>query len=196
MEFGLTFHKVPCPQIGFICETAFPENRRISTHYLADDATNTLVVSLILPSIDYGNSALTVSLSPWSANFRESKTVQPVLLPVHLHMFTLLQCSDIFTGCLSYKTACLCFNAITYSTPAYLSDLKHPYSPSRSKPSGADTHFLKISLYKCKTKGDRAFSYFGPSVWDALPLLVRNATTNHTFKSALKTHLFNPKQSD
>ena len=42
-----------------------------------------------------------VSLSPWLANFRESKTVQPVLLSVHLHMFTSLQYSDIFTGCLS-----------------------------------------------------------------------------------------------
>ena len=63
-----------------------------------------------------------------------------------------------------YKTTCLCFNAITSSTPAYLSDLLHLYSPSRSLRSSADTHLLKIPLYKFKTKGDHAFSYYGPSV--------------------------------
>ena len=92
-----------------------------------------------------------------------------------------------------YKTACLCFNA---STPAYLSDLLHLYSPSRSLRSSAVTGLLKILLWKCKTKGDRAFPYFGPSVWNSLPLPIRNATATDTFKSALKTYLVNLKESD
>ena len=90
---------------------------------------------------------------------------------------------------ISYKTACLCFNATTSSDPAYLSDLLHLYSPSRSLRFSADTSILKIlkiPLYKCKTKGDRAFSYFGPSVWNSLPLHIRNATTSDIFNSALK----------
>ena len=86
---------------------------------------------------------------------------------------------------ISCKTACLCFNAITSSTLAYLSDLLHLYS-SRSLCSSADTRLLKISLYECKTKRDRAFSYFGPSVWNSLPLHIRNATTSDIFNSALK----------
>ena len=47
--------------ISFICKTAFLEIRRISTigHYLTDDATKTLVVSLILSRINYCNSLLT-----------------------------------------------------------------------------------------------------------------------------------------
>ena len=97
---------------------------------------------------------------------------------------------------ISYKTACLCFNAITSSTPAYLSDLLHLYSSSRSLRSSADIRLLKSPLYKCKTKGDRAFSYFGPSVWNSLPRHIRNATTIDTFKSALKTYLFNLPESD
>ena len=75
---------------------------------------------------------------------------------------------------ISYKTACLCFKAITSSIPAYLSDLLHLYSPSWSLRSSADTRLLKIPLYKCKTKGDYAFSYCGPSVWNLLPLHIRN----------------------
>ena len=97
---------------------------------------------------------------------------------------------------ISYKIACLCFNAINHSTPAYLSDLLQLYSPSRSLRSSADTCLLKLPLYKCKTRGDRAFSYAGPSVWNSLPLHIRNATTIDTFKSALKTHLVNFQDFD
>ena len=60
---------------------------------------------------------------------------------------------------ISCKTACLCFNAITASTPVYLSDL-HRWSPLRSLCSSADSRLLKIPVYKCKTKGDRAFLVF------------------------------------
>ena len=55
---------------------------------------------------------------------------------------------------------------------------------------------LQIPFYKCRTIGDRAFSYFGPSVWNSLPLHIRNATTVDTFKPALKTYIFNFQQSD
>ena len=96
---------------------------------------------------------------------------------------------------ISCKTACLCFNAIISSTPAYLSDLLHLYSPSRSLRSSGDTRLLKIPLYKCKAKRDRAFFYFGPCVWNSLPLHIRNATTIDIFKSALKTYLFNFQES-
>ena len=64
--------------INFICKTAFLEIRRIST-------TSLMMPSKILLFLSYSH-ALTlatlswlVSLSPWSANFRESKTVQLVL---------------------------------------------------------------------------------------------------------------------
>ena len=96
---------------------------------------------------------------------------------------------------ISYKTACFCFNAITSSTPAYVSHLLHLYSPSRSLRSRANTRLLKIPLYKCKTKGDRAFSYFRPSFRNSLPLHIRIVTTIDTFESALKIYLFNLKES-
>ena len=118
-----------------------------------------------------------------------------VRAPPHIHITPVLRHFHWFLvrARISYKTACLCFNAITSSTPAYFSEL---YSASRSLRSSAETRLLKIPLFKCKTKGDRAFSYFGPSVWNSLPLHIRNATTIDTFKSALKTSLFNLQKSD
>ena len=72
--------------INFICKTAFLKIRRINAicHYLTDDATKTLIVSLVLSRIDYCSSL------SWL-----------VSLSMHLHMFTSLQYSDIFSGCLS-----------------------------------------------------------------------------------------------
>ena len=116
----------------------------------------------------------------------------------HVHIIPILRYLHWLpvTARISHKTACLCFNAITSSTPAYLSDLLHLYSLCRSLRSSADTCLLKIPLYKCKTKGDCAFFYFDPSVWNSLPLHIRNATTIDTFMSALKAYRFNPQESD
>ena len=43
--------------INFVCKTAFQKIRRIR-HNLTDDATKTLVASLVLSRIDYCNSLL------------------------------------------------------------------------------------------------------------------------------------------
>ena len=59
---------------------------------------------------------------------------------------------------------------------------------------------LKPNVLKKKIKNTqkvkRAFSYFGPSVWNSLPLKIRNATTIDTFTSALKAYLYNLQGSD
>ena len=66
--------------INLICKTAFLEIRRSSTihHYLTDDTTKTLLVSLVLSIIDY-YSSLGWSPSVLGRRTSKSKTVQPVL---------------------------------------------------------------------------------------------------------------------
>ena len=93
-------------------------------------------------------------------------------LPIHAHI--------------SYNIAYFCLSSINSSTPVYLSDILHFYSPSWSLWSSADTHLVKLPLYKYEMKSDHAFSHFGPSVWNSLPPI----STITTFKSTLKTHFF------
>ena len=141
-----------------------------------------------------------VSLNPRSANFRVQNCAarHVVRAPQHVHVTPVLRHRHWLpvTTRFSYKTAYLCFNAFISSIPTYLSDLLNLYSPFRSLRSSANTRLLKIPLYMCKTKGDRAFSYYGSSAWNSVPLHIRNATTIDTFKFVLKTFLFNLQESD
>ena len=127
--------------INFICKTAFLEIRRISAilHYLTDDATQTLVVSLVLSHIDYCNSPLAgLHQSLVGKLQRVQSCVARVaphvhITPIFIHLHWLSVRARIF-----YKTTRLCFNAITSPTSAYLSDLLRLYPPSRSLRSGAN----------------------------------------------------------
>ena len=91
---------------------------------------------------------------------------------------------------IKYKTACICYNAITGSAPSYLSELLHLYSPSSSLRSSSDTRMLKLQRFNRKTHGFRTFSHFGPHIWNNLPQDIRHSATLSSFKSKLKTFLF------
>ena len=63
-----------------------------------------------------------------------------------------------------HKVACMCFNAINGSGPAYLSELLLVCTPSCTQRSFSDTRMLKIQQYKRKTHGFRTFFCFGPHI--------------------------------
>ena len=91
---------------------------------------------------------------------------------------------------IKYKTACMCYNAITGSAPSYLSELLHLYSPYRFLHFSSDTRMLKLQRFNRKTHGFRTFSHFGPSIWNNLPPPdIRHSATLSSFKSKLKTFL-------
>ena len=87
---------------------------------------------------------------------------------------------------IKYKTVCLCYNVITGSAPSYLSELLQLYRPSRSLRSSSDTRILKLQRINRKTHRFRAFSYFGPHIWDNLPQDVRHSTSLPSLKNKLK----------
>ena len=112
-----------------------------------------------------------------------------LLAPRHYHSTPLLEklhwrsISERMS--LVYKVACMCFSAINGSGPAYLSELLHVYTPSRTLRSSSDTRILKILQYKRKT-----FFCFGPHIWNSLPQDLRHCSTLSSFKAKLKTFLF------
>ena len=96
-----------------------------------------------------------VSLSTLSANFRVQNCAARLIVRAspHVHITPVLRHLHWLSvrARISSKIVCLCFNAITSSTPAYLSDFLHLYLPTRSLRSSADIRLLKIhSISACR----------------------------------------------
>ena len=72
---------------------------------------------------------------------------------------------------IKYKTACMCYNAITGSAPSYLSERLHLYTPCFS----SDIRMLKLQRFNDKTHGFRTFSHFGLHIWNNLPQDTRHS---------------------
>ena len=73
--------------------------------------------------------------------------------------------------------------------PAYLCDMIQMKQYSR-RTRLSNQLMLEVPLTKRKTLGDRAFAVSGPSVWNALPLHIRNSISVDVFKKTLNTFLF------
>ena len=163
--------------------------------YLTEGAAKQLVTSCVLSRLDYCNSLLMGTpnfvIQPMQ---KVQNTAARLILraPRHQNCTPLLQQLHWFpiSEWIKYKTACMCYNAITGSAPSYLSELLHLHSPSRSLRSSSDTRMLKIQRFNRKTHGFRTFSHFGPHIWNNLPQDTRHSATLSFFKSQLETFLF------
>ena len=91
---------------------------------------------------------------------------------------------------IDYKVYCMCFKIITETAPEYLIELLPLYENLKKLRSASDTRkFAEIS-YNRKMHGYRAFCHYGPFVWNKLPRDVRYSEDLATFKSKIKTLLF------
>ena len=111
-----------------------------------------------------------------------------LLAPCHHHSTPLLK-KKTKKNCTGFPFQNV-LSAINGSGPAYLSELLHVYTPSRTLRSSPDTRMLGIQQYKRKTQGFRTFSCFGPHIWNSLPQDLRHCSTLSSFKDKLKTFLF------
>ena len=84
----------------------------------------------------------------------------------------------------------LTFKAVHKLAPEYLCNLVKLYEPTRSLRSSS--YFLLVeSRTKLKCSGDRAFAVYGPKLWNQLPESTRRIKSLDTFKTTIKTMLFN-----
>ena len=180
-----------------VCQVAYLELKRISSirHLLTESATKTLVTSCVLSRLDYCNSLLIGAplsvIQPLQRvqNFaarlvlKASRFESSASLLCRLHWLPVQQR-------IKYKTACICYNVISGTAPAYISELLHAYSPSRTLRSSSDTRLFKIPRYRRKTHAFRSFAHFGPFLWNNLPFVLRSSTNLKSFKTQLKAHLF------
>ena len=91
---------------------------------------------------------------------------------------------------ISFKVLLLTYKALNSMAPKYISDFLSQYRPGRALRSSSKM-LLRVPSYKFKTYGSRSFSYMAPHLWNELPDSIRHSPSLATFKSRLKTYLFN-----
>ena len=118
-----------------ICQTAYFELKRISSisGFLTEDAAKTLVTSYILSRLDYCNCLLIGTPNSVIQPLQKIQNFAArlvLLAPRHQHSTPLLEKLHWLpvSERIKYKVACICFNAINGSSPAYLSELPHVYT--------------------------------------------------------------------
>lgn len=183
--------------ISSVTSTCYFHLRRIATirKYLTTDATAKLVTSTILSRLDYCNSLLaglpSTSISRLqriqnsSARLVLKKKKRDHITPMLQQLHWLPVSTRI-----KYKLNTLTYKCLNNLAPSYLSDSLSFYQPSRPLRSSHDNLKLNIPTTKLKTAGQRSFSFQAPTHWNSLPLALRQQQSLESFKSGLKTFLF------
>lgn len=161
--------------------------------YLTIDATKTLVQCYVISRIDYCNSLL-VSLPKVHLSrlqrvlniaarliFQQPRDCSITELLKSLHW---LRIEDR----IAFKILCVTWQSLNGKGPSYISSLISPYNPKRPLRSSSNRD---LCVPKSRTSyGDRAFRHIAPSLWNSLPVKIREQTSFPLFKNKLKTYLF------
>ena len=88
-----------------------------------------------------------------------------------------------------FKILLLTYKCVNNIAPKYLCELLSPKKSPR--PLRSDSLcLLEVPVTRLKSYGDRSFSYGAVLEWNMLPLYIRNSPSVETFKTSLKTYLF------
>ena len=183
-------------QVNSVCKSAYAQLRSIGhiRPYLSNNATKTLVNSLVTSRLDYCNAMLTGVPSTLINKLQRTQNtaariitrtsryslITPVLKELHwLPLKYRIQ----------YKTLTFTYKALHDQSPDYMKDMIKVYKPSRTLRS-QDSLSLVVPNVRTVSFGNRSFEHAAPSLWNALPFHIRNAESLRTFKKLLKTHFF------
>jgi len=159
----------------------------------------TLIVSLVLRRLDYGNATLSVI----PANL--CRHLQSVLNAAARSVAGLRR-SDHLTETLAslhwlraperiqFKLATLTYRSLHGLAPQYLNDDLHRAAdiPSRQRLRSASSLQLEVPRTRLVTVGDQTFSAAGSRLWNSLPRDVTDCQTVESFRPCLKHYLFCP----
>jgi hypothetical protein len=156
-----------------------------------------LVVSLVLSRLDYGNATLAGITDKLFGRLQSvlnaaarlinasSRTVHVTPLLHDLHWLR-------FPERVDYKLAVLVYRCLNGLAPSYLADEFRRVSDmaSRQRLRSASTANLDVPRFQRSTLGGRAFPVAATRVWNNLPSHVKSSSSLSSFKSKLKTELF------
>jgi hypothetical protein len=157
----------------------------------------TLIVSLVLSRLDYGNA--TLAGIPAYQHRRLQSVMNAAAKLIHRrrrydHVTPLLRDLHWLKAPerVDFKLAVTVYKCLHGLAPQYLVDsIQRVSEAGRRQLRSSATEALVVPYTRLVTAGDRAFSSFGSRLWNSLPYDVTAATTLPIFRSRLKTYLFN-----
>ena len=185
-------------QIDHKVKVAAMNIRRISSirHFIDKETAKTLASSLVLSHLDYANSVLCgvpkTSLAKlqrcqnWAAKvvLCKGKYDSSTDALKSLHWLPIKFRID-------FKILCLIYKSLHEMAPTYLSGLLSVKTPARTTRSNANNAIsLNVPFTKRRSFADRAFSVYGPKLWNGLLPEIRAIDNYVTFKKTIKTILF------
>ena len=184
-------------QVNIMCKKSYFHLRNLSAirKYLDQQSAKKAVQAFVTSTLDYGNSLL---YGLPKNQLEKLQLVQNSAVRIimgvrkfdHItHLRRELHWLPVADR-ISFKILVLTWKCLHDQAPNYLSSLVHEKSQKRRLRS-SDQGLLATPRSKLVTCGDRTFSKAAPVLWNALSLKLRRIDTLDTFKSALKTHLFN-----
>ena len=184
--------------ISAVCRTSFFQIRQLRQIRSSLDKNSAIILanSIVHSKLDYCNSLLydlpscTIVQLQRVQNSLSRVVSRSSRLQTHTSMLIRNLHWLSVSERIKYKIAMLTFKALHFSKPSYLTELLHPYHPSR-KLRSSDTNLLVIPDIRTSI-GRRSFSFAAPTVWNSLPQSLRSCSNLTSFCRKLKTHLFPP----
>ena len=183
-------------QVTSTCKAAWYRLHQIGTirQYLSLEDTKSIIHAYVTSKLDYNNSLLAGCPDNLVSRLQRVQNAAAKLIcraRKYDHVTNLLK--DLHWLPVShriiFKILTLTYKALNNEGPSYLSDLL-VYQQSQRTLRSSCSKLLHVPKSRLKTYGDRAFRYVAPTLWNTLPLSLRESSSTVTFKKNLKTHLF------
>ena len=161
-----------------------------------DTVFQSLVVSLVLPHLDYGNAAL--AGLPANQHRRLQSVLDSAARLIHRstrfdHVSPLLRELHWLRSPerVDFKLAVTVYRCLHGLAPTYLADcIRRAADANRRQLRSSVSLALVVRRTRLVTVGDRAFPVAGSRLWNSLPRDVSSAPTLPVFRNRLKTYLF------
>ena len=184
--------------ISTVTKSCFFHLRRIRQikRCLNEKCLRTLVQALVISRLDYCNSILInlpdTTLHPYTTILHSAARLVKSLKPRDHITPALRQLHWLpIKARISFKICVLMFNIHSGSCPRYMSSLVTPCTTVESRSSlRSSAKGDYVTQRTSSSFGRRAFAVAGPSEWNNLPVSIRHAPSIGSFKTKLKTHLF------